>query len=116
MTRKDLGTYHLKVEFDDGRGFIHAINTGKRFTRGTHDFSPLESVLIPPIWESEGDLANTLKFCYLEGEISDQERRLNYMSGAYGEVCTGELRLCALTLIRPDGTEFSIWVGSEGTP
>ena len=53
---KDLGTYHVKVELEDGRGWIETRNTGARYTHGRDIFSPLQATRMGPTWDSEEDL------------------------------------------------------------
>lgn len=107
----DLGTYHVRVRFTDGRGFIMQYGTGARYTGGRYEVSPLDAMRAPPIWTSEQDLADSVLFNFTEGNASCDCNKLLYLADAAQEErpddppCGETLELAELTLIRPDGTE-----------
>ena len=113
-TTRDLGTYHLRVVFTDGRGYIERWDTGMRFTGGTTWVSPLNATPMKPVWESEEDLVNTILFAYLDGNSSCECNRLDNIARANGEddpdnECGETLELASLTIIGPDGSERGIY-------
>lgn len=115
MKGKDLGTYHVKVEFENERGYIQEYSTGLRFTHGDDSVSPLTATMMVPIWESEEELIHCIVFSYTENNYScDCNRRL-FIARAYQEDepedrgCSEDIKLKRLTLIRPDATEEVIW-------
>lgn len=114
----DLGTYHVRVQFTDGRGFIQRIFTGRRYSHGRHETHPLTATPIKPTWESEEDLIRTMVFSYTEGNYSCDCNRKAFLADAAQEDhedddCGDEIQLERLTLIRPDGSELVIWEGEE---
>lgn len=114
MNGKDLGTYHLRVEFEDGLGYIEQWNTGMRFTHESNHVHPLTaSVMVPP-WGSEDELFSTMEFCYTEGNYSCDCNRKSFLDQASriednDYECGHIIQLCKLTVIRPDGTEKIIF-------
>lgn len=115
MNGKDLGTYHLRVEFVGGRGYIEEWSTGMRFTDGNGRESPLNATRIPPAWDSEEDLIRTMVYMYLEGNYSCDCNRARFLARANGQdepervECGETIVLQRLTLIRPDASEELIW-------
>lgn len=118
---RDLGTYYLRVEFTDGRGYISRWGTGARYTGGTPEVSPLEAGRIGCTWSDESDLFSTMKFQYLENNWSCDCNRLLDLARAYHQEepedtgsCKGtSIFLKRLTAIRPDGSECLLWEGDE---
>lgn len=112
---KDLGTYHLRVELQDGRGWISDWSTGYRYTRGSEHEAPLDAHKIPPSWESEADLFRGMLFMYLEGNYScDCNKSLFWhrsqqLPEPEETPCGDTMILKRLTAIRPDQTEVVIW-------
>jgi hypothetical protein len=112
---KDLGTYHLRVEFADGTGYIHAYYTGQRFTGGDTHVSPLEATRMPPVWESEEELFHCMEFEYLENNHSCDCNRKLLLARAYQQPepedlsCGETIILKRLTAIRPDGSEVVLF-------
>lgn len=120
MTR-DLGTYHVRAVFEDGRGFIMRWPTGMRFSHGTIEFSPLDATLIPPTWESEEDLFGTILFMFTEGNYDCDCNLGDFLARAAGEddvdlPCGNTIRLSRLSVIRPDGTEECLLDRSTAPP
>ncbi len=119
MNKQDGGTFHLKVEFENARGFIYRINTGWRFERGTADVHPIDAKPIPPVWENEEELISATVFTWTEGNYSCDCNRHAFIADAYQEErdengpCGHELNLKRLTLLRPDMTEQVIWEGCK---
>ena len=112
---KDLGTYHLKVELEDGRGWIQQWNTGARYMKGSGSCHPLDADRISPTWRDEQELFESMCWMYLEGNYScDCNKRL-FLARAHqqGEPekspCGDTMTLKRLTAIHPDGIEEVIW-------
>lgn len=112
---KDLGTYHVKVELKNERGFYDKWKTGHRYTMGTEEQSPLNAALIRPTWDSEQDLIDSVVYMYTEGNYScDCNLRL-FIARAHQEdepeyiACGDTIELERLTLIRPDASELVIF-------
>lgn len=110
----DLGTYYVRVEFAAGDGFIMRWDTGRRYTDGAGDCSPLTAKAIAPGWESEEDLALAIEFMFSEGNYScDCNKRL-FLDRAHQRPeqeefqCGETMRIKALILIRPDGSELPL--------
>ena len=116
---KDLGTYHLRVEFEDGSGYIQQFSTGMRYTDGRDNNHPLTAQPISPAWESEDDLFRTMEYMYLEGNYSCDCNKKLFLADAIqaegepNEDCGDEIKLKRLTAIRPDGTERVLWPNAE---
>ena len=115
-TRKDLGTYWLRVEFSDGRGFLQEWNTGARYMRQTDDFCPLGAERIPSHYTDEQDLLDRMEFMYTKGNYACDCNRLAFIAVAQREEppedipCAHTLKLSRLTAIRPDGSEVELEV------
>jgi len=109
--KADLGTYHLKVEFHNARGYIARWNTGARFCRGNETISPIDADVIPPIYEDEETLLECMVYSYTEGNYSCDCNRALMIAWAYQEdepkdqPCTEDIKLKRLTVMRPDGSE-----------
>ena len=116
---RDLGTYHIKVEFENGWGWLERVDTGPRFHKPmspghiTDDILPLDADVIPPRWESEEDLIHSFTYYYTEGNLScDCNRHLLWLRSqghrepaAEATPCGDAVVLRRLTLIRPDLSE-----------
>lgn len=112
---KDLGTYHIRVEFKNARGFFYELPTGSRYTHGGDYAHPLTAQFIPPEWENEEELISGQVYYFTEGNFScDCNKRLS-IARAYQEpepdetLCGDTIITKRLTLIRPDQTELVIW-------
>lgn len=113
---RDLGTYHLRVEFKDGRGYIQRWETGWRFTHGTPENSPLTASPISPTYEDEQALLDNMLSMYEHGNYScDCNKRL-FLARAAQEPepeddnqCGDSIELLRLTAIRPDMSEVVLW-------
>lgn len=103
---KDLGSYFIKVELENERGFISKIDTGHGFTKGSFDCSPIDASPITPTWTNEEELIDSMLYMWLEGNSScDCNVRL-MVSMAYqeekGSFCCGEnLTIKKLPFIKP---------------
>jgi hypothetical protein len=110
----DLGTYHVRVELVDGRGWIEKWSTGLRFTGGTDCWSPLNAQLILGTWENEADLFNTIVYEYTEGNSSCDCNKSLALINAYQQFdaqeseCGNTMQLRRLTVIRPDASEIVV--------
>ncbi len=115
MTKRDLGTYHLRVELADGRGWIDTWRTGARYTNGSSDQSPLDAMRIGCIYESESDLFENMRYVYLDGNYScDCNKTLFWCRAQQLDepediACGDTMTLARLTAIRPDGSECVLW-------
>lgn len=117
---KDLGTYHVAVEFHNARGYIQEWTTSMRFPKSNDGFCPisqLENPILPP-WEDEEDLINTIIFQYTENNYDCDCNRKLFIARAYGEDeldedCGLSIQLKKLTLIRPDNSREVIWEDEE---
>jgi len=108
---RDLGTFHLRVELDDGVGWIEEWKTGIQYCGGSESFHPLNAGRFRPAWNSEEEIFDTMKYVLTEGDAScdcNKSLRLRY-AGQVGPPealeCGDTLVLKRLTVIRPDGTE-----------
>ncbi len=111
----DMGTYHIKVEFENERGFICKIETGHRYSHGTARVSPIDATLIKPTYESEQDIIDGQVFMWTEGNFSCDCNLRGFIADAYhyeqkDHECGDELIISRMTLIRPDATEQVIYV------
>lgn len=115
---KDLGTYWVRVEFSNARGFLYEWNTGHRYTRGGSSCKPLDAVLIPPTWDDEADLFSSMEFMFTEGNYACDCNLGDFIARAHHEPdpnmpCGETLDLIRLTAIRPDMTEHVLWESSN---
>lgn len=119
MKGKDLGTYYLRVELMDGRGWIGTWGTSARYTHGTADVSPIDAQRIPPTWASETELFECMVYQYLEGNDSCDCNKVLFLSSAYQQdipkntPCGDTMKLKRLTAIRPDGSEYILYEKSK---
>jgi hypothetical protein len=117
---KDLGTYHLRVEFDERRGYIQIWDTGARFTGGRDEVSPLNATALKPIYHDEKELFSCMVFSYTENNFScDCNRQLFLDSAAQVKEdrehpCGNTIKLVRLTAIRPDLSEVVIYDKDKG--
>lgn len=111
----DLGTYWLRVEFVDGRGYIEKWETSRRYTNGVAHWKPIDAKSIAATWESENDLLSTMVYQYTLGNYSCDCNKLSFLARAYQQEepddlpCGDEIHLQRLTAIRPDASEEVIW-------
>jgi len=116
---RDLGTYWVRVEFEDGRGFYSRWDTSARYiTGGTQDEAPLSATRVQPVWESDEDVTSCIYFWWVDGNGSCDCNRTLYWLRANNEspdiddarvACGDTITLKRLTAIRPDGTEKELW-------
>lgn len=112
---RDLGTYHVIVEFANGDGFIYEWGTNGRFTHGRHSCHPLKALYMPPPWEDEAALIRTIIYAFTEGNYSCDCNRYMFLADAkqseseFDGDCGDSLKLLRLTLIRPDNSRAEIW-------
>lgn len=111
---KDLGTYFLRVELMDGRGWIQTWTTGWRYTNGTANESPLDATAIPPTWDDDDGVLETMQYMFLDGNYAcDCNRSLFWERSQQKEEtdhpCGETMELKLLTAIRPDRTEVVIF-------
>lgn len=114
METKDLGTYHVRVILDDDSGFIMEWRTHARFVDGgTRDISPLTATRIPPLYSSEEDLCDSVRYMFTDGNYGCSCNLRSFVGQAEGVAdleypCNEDLKVKSLTLIRPDGTGLEI--------
>ena len=108
---RDLGTYHVRVELSNGRGFISKWATGLRFCRGSNGFSPIDAERIVPAWEDAQDLMDSIVFYYVDGNGGCNLSL--FLQDAYpsediedDDDCS--LTVAAMTIIDPSGQEIPI--------
>ena len=112
---KDLGTYHIKVELKNERGFYYRWNTGCYYTGGSSSSSPIDANRISPGWEDEEELIQSIVYTFTEGNYSCDCNLKPFIADAYQEeheddyLCGDTIELERLTLIRPDGSEVIIY-------
>ena len=115
MSGKDLGTYYVRVEFMDGRGFLAQWNTGQCFCKGNGYTHPLDAYRIAPPWKDEATLFRAIEFIYTDGNFSCDCNKALFLARAAQEEepeetkCGDTMPLRRLTAIRPDGSEVVIW-------
>jgi hypothetical protein len=109
---KDLGTYHVRVELSNGRGFISKWSTGLGFCRGSNGFSPIDAERIVPPWEDSQDVIDSIVFYYVDGNGGCNLSL--FLQDAYpsedieDDDDDGNLTVTALTIIDPAGVETPI--------
>lgn len=113
---KDLGTYYLRVELEDGRGWYDTWDTHGRWVDGRLGSAPLESKYIPPYYTSADDVERSMLWQYLEGNYSCDCNKTLFYNRAYGietdeehVECSDNMILKRLTMIRPSGKEKVIY-------
>ena len=108
---KDLGTYHLRIELKDGRGWIQEWRTGARYTHGSGLWTKLDASRIEPRWDDEDDLFSTMVYMYTEGNYScDCNKSLFWLRSQQMDEeneldCGDTMELLRLTAIKPMGGE-----------
>jgi len=111
---RDLGTYHLRVELEDGSGWIQQWNTGSRYTEGKGGESPLTACYIKPTYEDEKDLFHSMVYMYVSGNYSCDCNKKIFQARAYQKPepedpsCGESMKLKRLTAITPSGIEIII--------
>ena len=113
---KDLGTYHVRVEFENARGYLEEWPTGNRLTDGRGAWHPLDANRITPTWDDEADMISTIIYGFLEDDFSCDCNRKQAIARAYNEEqpeddypCGVTIKLKRLVLIRPDWSEVELW-------
>ena len=114
---KDLGTYHVKVEFKDGQGFIYEWGTNGRYCMGMNSCHPLNATYIPPVWDDEEDLIHSIIWQFTEGNYGCDCNRNGFLKQSRQEKvdwseeveCSDNIKLLRLTVIRPDRSEQVIY-------
>ena len=111
---RDLGTYHLRVSFTNARTIITRIHTGARYSHGRSSSHPETATRISPVWDSESALIQCLVFQWTENNNDCDCNRKAMISDAYQEPaedfeCGDILKLKQLDLIRPNGSEVTIF-------
>jgi len=108
---KDLGTYHVKVELEDGRGFIQSWRTGRRFAGGTESWSPIDAQPILPAFDSEEELIKSIVYYYTDGNGGSDGNLSLFLGYAYPQEdieeleCGDTLRVQSMIVVRPSGEE-----------
>jgi hypothetical protein len=120
MSTHDLGTYHLRVELTDGRGWIETWHTHARYTNGTSAWSPLTATRIGCLYENEAAVFEAMQYMYTQGNYScDCNKTLAWCRSQQREepetVCGNTMTLATLTAIRPDGSECTLVVEGSTT-
>lgn len=123
MKTKDLGTYHVRVIFENSDGFIHQWTTGCRYTDGAYSCHPLNATRITPTWDSEEDLESAILYMFTEGNYSCDCNKQDFLDRAhqterpddYDSSCGDTLEIKELWMIRPDFTEKQL-IGTPRIP
>ena len=109
---KDLGTYHFKVWYSNGKAHIFRVSAGRRYERGYGDDYPIDAKMIPPTWESEERLVSTIIFGLTDNGC-DCNKLLNWERSQQMESdreypCGDEWQVTKLVMVRPDGSEVDV--------
>lgn len=111
---RDLGTFHVKVMFKDGAGFVMKWNTGGRFMGGgSYNYYPLTANWSSPIYESVENLEESIWFMFMDGNYSCDCNLKSFLVDSLQQEdedfpCGDELEITSLTLIHPNGKETGI--------
>ena len=112
---KDLGTYFVKVIFNNGDGFIEPWYTGYRFTKGSKGFHPIDAELISPIYKDESELLSSIEWMYTEGNFGCDCNLERFLDRAYNREkdpieykCGDSLVIDKLVVIAPDLREIEL--------
>ena len=118
---RDLGTYHVKLELADGRGFIVPWSTGARYTGGTACAHPLEGRRIAPPINSEYEVIDQIAYHYGRwgnGLLPDNLVQ-DYLSAYPGLARTADVYAMPpvqrITVIKPSGEEVVVWSAQSAT-
>lgn len=111
---KDLGKYHMRVEFEDGTGFIMEVDTGWRYTHGRSECHPLKADKITPTWDDEESLFETEVYIFTEGNFSCDCNKRSFLCDAaqaeeFNDDCGDTIKIKSITAIRPDMSEVVIF-------
>lgn len=112
---KDLGTYHVRIELKDGRGWISTWDTGHRYTHGSNDCTKLTALLIPPTWSSEEEVLKCMRYVYTEGNFACDCNKALCLAWAHQQPepkdnpCGDTMVIKRLTAIRPDASEVVLF-------
>jgi hypothetical protein len=114
---KDLGTYHIKVIFSSGMGYIQHWGTGAGYSGCSDEVCSLAAQRTQPLYDDEADLIKNIKYMYDEGVYADDGNRRLFLARAHKdpsiEFSERDMRIASLTLIRPDGSEQLIYQEPE---
>ena len=116
---KDLGTYHVHVQFEDGTGFIMKWTTAARYLDGDEDFSPPGADRIPPPYSSEEDVFSTIIYAFTSGNFSCDCNERDFLDRAHQRPmkdyrCGDELTIQHLAIECPDGRRRTLLGGDQG--
>ena len=106
---RDLGTYHVRVELSAGGGWIALWTTAGHYTCGTLDCKPLTAQWIPPIWDTEEEVLDGIRYQYLEGNESCDCNKLMSLARSLQQAdlietpCGDTVTIQRLTVRCPDG-------------
>ena len=107
----DLGTYHVRVELENGEGFIESWPTGGRFIGGgAYNILPLTATWEAPLYDDEQDLLSSIEFMFYDGNYAcDCNKGLSIAQSKQLPdpcvPCGDTLKIKRLTIYRPDGSE-----------
>jgi hypothetical protein len=107
-TGKDLGTYHVRVELEDGRGWIQEWTTGRRFVGGSDSWHPLDASSIPPQWSTEDEVISAITGMFFDGNYACDCNKKLFLAYSKGKkdvvtICGDTLKIKMLSVICPDG-------------
>lgn len=112
----DFGTYHVRVEFTNGDGYISKWDTGGRFTHGSDSNHPLTAEFISPTWDSEAEILRTIEFMYTDGNYACDCNRKLFLARAKQQPepvedrCGDTLKIKSLRVLTPDGRDLDLGI------
>lgn len=114
MTGRDLGTYHVRVELADGRGWIQKWETGAQFTGGTGDWRPLDATLIRASYADEAALIQSVLWAFFDGNSSCDCNKALYLAYSLQQPdpdvdCGETMTIKEITVLRPDMSQIVIY-------
>jgi hypothetical protein len=107
---KDLGTYHVRVELADGRGFIMKWETSARYFGERGGLFKLDATPIPPSFNDEAEVLQAMTYQFTDGNYGCDCNLFSFLSRTHDledqdHECGDTLELKRLTAIRPDRSE-----------
>lgn len=116
---KDLGTFYLKVELEDGRGWIDTWETGGRWYDMRHDHAKIDAGWIKPTYRTRQEVLDSMLWMYLNGNYNCDCNKTLFYSRAYDiEIdeenigCGDTMVLKRLTAVLPGGKEKIIYTSN----
>lgn len=116
---RDLGTYYVRVELTDGRGWIQRWDTANRFSRGSGNVHPLDAQIIAAGWDSDAGVIHTIHYMYTEGNYSCDCNKSLFLAQSLQQDdvdvdCGDTMEIKEITVLRPDLSQEIIY--EKGKP